>query len=295
MQKGMYWLASYPKSGNTWLRIVLANIFQENHELANLDQLEGSMASSRVWINQALGFDSTYLSDDELDRLRPAIYSWYAQQEEKIHYHKIHDAYTYVNVDTPLIPKAGSLGAIYLIRNPLDVAVSFAHHSHVSIDTMIKLMANADLTVPIAINQHRQLRQKLLSWSLHVKSWETVQDINVLKLRYEDMLFSTFATFKKAIQFLNINISDVDLQRVLDNTTFKKLQQQENNVGFKEKSRVAAQFFRKGIAGDWENTLTQAQVATIIRDHGEMMFRYGYIDKAERPIRYRKNEYEFNQ
>jgi hypothetical protein len=285
MKKGIYWLASYPKSGNTWFRILLATLLHGTNTPLNLDNLNGSMASNRVWINQALGFDSTYLSDDELDQLRPAIYSWYANQDAKINYHKIHDAYTYIDSINPLIPVNGCLGAIYIIRNPLDVAISFAHHSNISIDMMIELMGHPSLAVPIDINRHKQLRQKLLSWSGHVNSWKSASVIEVLFLRYEDMLFSPFETFKKGINFLNIAISDDDLQRAIDSTSFNKLQQQENENGFKEKSRVANRFFRKGIAGDWESTLTSTQIDRLIHDHGETMHEHGYLDQAYRPIR----------
>jgi len=285
MKKGIYWLASYPKSGNTWFRILLANILNGTNTPLNLDNLDGSMASSRAWINNALGFDSTYLSDDELDQLRPAIYSWYAKQDTKINYHKIHDAYTYIDTAEPLIPASGCLGAIYIVRNPLDVAISFAHHSNISIDMMIELMGHPSLAVPIDINRHKQLRQKLLSWSHHVNSWKSASAINVLVLRYEDMLLAPFETFKKGIAFLNVDVSDADLQRAIDNTSFNKLQQQEIEKGFKEKSRVANRFFRKGIAGDWENTLTATQVDKLIRDHGEVMYQHGYLDQHYRPVR----------
>ncbi len=285
MKKGIYWLASYPKSGNTWFRILLTTLLQGTNKPLNLDNLDGSMASSRAWINNALGFDSTYLCDDELDQLRPAIYSWYAEQDTKVNYHKIHDAYTYVDTAKPLIPASGCLGAIYIIRNPLDVAISFAYHSNISIDMMIELMGNFSLAVPVDIHRHKQLRQKLLSWSHHVTSWKSASAINVLFLRYEDMLLAPFETFKKGMAFLNIDVSDAALQQAIDRTLFHKLQQQEAENGFKEKTRVAKRFFRKGIAGDWENTLTTAQIDKLIRDHGEVMYQYGYLDQHYHPIR----------
>lgn len=287
MSKGIYWLASYPKSGNTWFRIVLTNVLHGKDAPIDLDQLDaGSMASNRMWVNQALGFDSTYLSDDELDKLRPFIYAWYARENPSISYHKIHDAYTYLDQATPLIPTDGCLGAIYIVRNPLDVAISFAHHSNCSIDMMIELMRDETLSVPIEINRHRQLRQHLLSWSKHVKSWQSATNIRVLLLRYEDMLFSPMVTFRKAMDFLHINVADADLQQAIDNASFKKLQKHEMDVGFKEKSRVSNQFFRKGIAGDWEATLNEQQVQTIISNHAEVMFQHGYLDQDYQPIRY---------
>ena len=114
---GIYWLASYPKSGNTWFRIVLANLLKQGP--IDINQFStGKIASSRPWIEEALGFDSAYLTHDELDQLRPGIYTWLGETLSEPAYHKIHDAYTFVN-DTPLLPKAGCLGALYFIRNSL--------------------------------------------------------------------------------------------------------------------------------------------------------------------------------
>lgn len=142
-EKGLFWLASYPKSGNTWFRIVLANLLNTSSEPINLNQINtGAIASSRCWIDEALGFDSACLDHDELDQLRPAIYKWHSEQCNQVGYHKIHDAYSFVNHAIPMIPTEGCLGAVYFIRNPLDVAISFANHSQCSIDNAIENMAN---------------------------------------------------------------------------------------------------------------------------------------------------------
>lgn len=280
-QKGLFWLASYPKSGNTWFRIVLANLLNESAKAIDLNQINtGAIASARGWIDNALGFDSASLDHDELDQLRPAIYAWHSEQSHAVEYHKIHDAYTYVNERRPMMPAEGCLGALYFVRNPLDVAISFANHSSCSIDQAIENMGNEKFAFcKGAFRQHNQLRQWLLSWSLHVQSWTTVQDIKVLVLRYEDMKQNPLPTFTKAIEFLQLGSSQADLVRALDNASIEKLQQQEDESGFSEKPARVARFFRKGIVGDWRNTLTPAQVDKIVRDHGEMMQRYGYLEE----------------
>ncbi len=74
---GIYWLASYPKSGNTWLRSFLSNLQQDGDAPADINELAtGTIASARDWLDEALGFDSADLSADEIDRLRPAVYRW---------------------------------------------------------------------------------------------------------------------------------------------------------------------------------------------------------------------------
>lgn len=280
-EKGLFWLASYPKSGNTWFRIVLANLLNTSTNPINLNQINtGAIASSRCWIDEALGFDSACLDHDELDQLRPAIYKWHSEQCNQVGYHKIHDAYSFVNHAIPMIPTEGCLGAVYFIRNPLDVAISFANHSQCSIDKAIANMANKKFAFCTGkYKQHNQLRQWLLSWSLHVDSWVSNQNIKVLVLRYEDMKKNPLPTFTRAVEFLRLGSTHAGIARALENASIEKLQQQEDVSGFSEKPAKVDRFFRKGIVGDWRNTLTPAQVNQIIQDHSSVMQRYGYLDE----------------
>ena len=280
VNKGLFWLASYPKSGNTWFRIVLANLLNTSTNPIDLNQINtGAIASGRDWIDEALGFDSACLDHDELDQLRPAIYKWHSEQCNQVGFHKIHDAYTFVDNGSPMIPLEGCLGALYFIRNPLDVAISFANHSHCSIDKAIENMGHQTFAFCKGkYRQHNQLRQWLLSWSLHVQSWVEAQDIKVLVLRYEDMKQNPLPTFTKAIEFLQLGSSQADIAQAVDNASIEKLQQQEEELGFSEKPAKVHRFFRKGVVDDWRNTLTPAQINQVIRDHGDMMQRYGYLD-----------------
>jgi aryl sulfotransferase len=283
--RGIYWLASYPKSGNTWFRIVLANLLKESDEPVDLNDIHtGMIASCRSWMEDALGVDTGDLSHDELDVLRPQVYRWYSEQIDSPKYHKIHDACSVEN-KTPLVPAEGCLGALYFIRNPLDVAISFANHSACTIDEAIQMMGNPQFALCNSKRrQVSQLRQWLLSWSMHVNSWAQAKDIHRLVIRYEDMKATPHETFSKALHFLQIHPSETDLERALANAHIDKLQQQEEESGFCEKPFNVTRFFRKGIVGDWENTLTEAQIAQIIADHGSVMQTYGYLDDKGQPV-----------
>lgn len=282
------WLSSYPKSGNTWFRIVLSRLLNQSPNLGyinDMDSILGSpMVANRDWMNKALGFDSTLLDEGEIDQLRPAVYTWYAQQMTQTAYIKIHDAYTHVKGDTPLIPVEGCFATIYFIRNPLDIAISLAHHAKCPIDWSIHMMANEAFSVPLETHNDKQIRQKLLSWSLHVQSWVSDLPIRVLVIRYEDMFSTPLETFSKGLKFLNIERSGDELEEAIAEASFNKLQQYEQNFGFREKPSADTQFFRKGIVGDWRNTLSDKQVKRIIQDHGEMMHRYGYLDTNNQPV-----------
>jgi hypothetical protein len=229
-------------------------------------------------VDEALGFDSAHLSHDELDNLRPAVYTWHAKKTDKPAYHKIHDAYTYLPDGRALIPTERCLGALYFIRNPLDVVVSLANHLNCSINKAIQVMSTSDYAFCSGSKkQHEQIRQRLLSWSMHVESWRHAQQMNCLVLRYEDMKLNTIETFTKAVRFLKIEADAKSIQSALDYSDIKRLQALEQQHGFKEKPQKAASFFRKGIVGDWKNSLTQNQVNQVIEDHHEVMTVYNYL------------------
>jgi aryl sulfotransferase len=285
-QGGIYWLASYPKSGNTWVRAFISNLKRAAGGPVDINELEtGDIASSYAWVEQALGVEIEELSQDEIDRLRPQAYAWLARAATEPGYHKIHDAFSRLGDSQELFPHHAALGALYIVRNPLDVAISFAHHCHCDIDQAILRMGDPAFSFCGSEKRlHPQLRQKLLSWSSHVESWLDAPGLNRLVVRYEDMQASPLETFTAAAGFLELPSDEPSILRALDHCKMETLQKQEKEKGFKERMPKAASFFRKGIAGDWVETLTPGQVDTIIRDHGQVMARLGYLDAAGRPL-----------
>lgn len=271
------WLASYPKSGNTWFRVLLTNFLSDSDEPAVIDDLEKTpIASSRGHFDQLYGIDSADLYLDEIDEMRPLMYDCW-KDNEGMQFHKVHDAYTYVNGE-PLLGNPTDQAAICLIRNPLDVAISFAHHSgHEEVDKTIKHMAQEDFclcgtdkTMP------NQLRQKHLTWSKHVKSWENAP-IDKLFIRYEDMVADPIKEFTRAIIFLGLDAGEQRIKKAVDFSSFERLKKQEKEKGFREKAPNAKSFFRKGKASDYKETLSKEQINQVIKDHKEVMLKYGFI------------------
>ncbi|MFL0801144.1 MAG: sulfotransferase domain-containing protein [Agarilytica sp.] len=286
----IYWLASYPKSGNTWVRAFIADLRNEKPEGTQAGTMDingiqtGSIAASRGWVQTAFDFDINELSHDEVDRLRPEAYIWLSQQMLSPEYHKIHDAYTTLADGRPLIPSGATRGVLYLVRNPLDVAVSLAHHNQTSIDVAIDKMANPVSTFSGHIKKMNiQLRQHLLTWSAHVASWQNAP-LNVKFVRYEDMIYNPIPTFTGIANFLALPNSEEAVRASVDACQFEKLKMQENDTVFKEKPQNAPCFFRKGQVGDWQSCLSVEQIDRVIRDHGEMMSTLGYLDEQAQPM-----------
>ena len=278
---GIIWLASYPKSGNTWFRVFLTNLLRDADTPASINELERTpIASARGVFNNLMGFDASDLTPDEIDRLRPELYIHLAETATEPLFMKIHDAYKDVADSTPLIPYTASKGALYFIRNPLDVAVSFAHHNGSDCDIAISTMADEAFAFCCKLNKlHSQLRQKLLSWSGHVRSWVDNAPFPVCVVRYEDMKTKPLETFQKAVRFAGLPHSLDQIQKAIDFSAFDVVQQQEASEGFQENSTSPSRFFRKGLIGSWREELSENQVQRIMRDHRDVMHRFGYLEE----------------
>ena len=139
---GIFWLASYPNSGNTWFRTVLRTYMSGAETPVDINALQtGQIASSRAWVDDVAGFDTADLTQTEIEDLRPHVYRWSAAEIAETGYHKIHDAYRMTRDGRPLVDDEATRGAVYIIRNPLDVAPSYAAHNGLSVDLAITDMA----------------------------------------------------------------------------------------------------------------------------------------------------------
>ena len=271
------WLASYPKSGNTWLRVFLTNLRRDRNVPANINSLDLDLiASSRNLFDETVGYESGELSHEEIDALRPDVYRSLAMRAKETVFCKIHDAYTYLPNGQPMIPADATQGAIYLIRNPLDVCVSSSHHQgHEEYNRTIQQMADVKWQLNgVRHRQDHQLRQQLRSWSLHVLSWIEVTSIRVHVMRYEDLKQSPIETFTSAAEFAGLPCDRARVERAVAFSSLEELQKQEEEGGFEERTRPDRPFFRKGQAGGWRSELTPEQAARIVRDHREVMQRF---------------------
>lgn len=283
---GIIWLASYPKSGNTWFRMFYTNLIQDGDAPASLSQINPpNMASSRSLFDDYAGVESADLTQEQIERLRPRVYEAMTREVQELLLLKIHDAYTMTPDGEPLVSQKATRGAIYFLRNPLDVAVSFAHHSVCDLDTIIKRMADESYCFESNPNRiSTQLRQRLLTWSTHVTGWVDGLGTNLHLMRYEDMVLTPEEIFTRAVRFAQLPDDPARIQKALRFSDIGELQKQEQSHGFKEKYHKTKNFFREGKIGSWREVLSHQQVARIIRDHGAVMKRFGYLDDNNEPL-----------
>ena len=277
--KKIVWLASYPKSGNTWFRAFITALLQDGELDINNLKSDGIFSSRRLF-DEHTGLNSTLFTDEEVKLLQPAVIDRLAVTLNQQHlFMKVHDAYTFNRDGQPIIPTTSTLCAIYFIRNPLDIAGSLANHKDSSLDEAIALINNPEGKFSRQddnLNTNMQFTQLMLNWSGHVKSWTDDLPFPVLVLRYEDMLADTYTTFSKALNFIGINATQQQIETAIAASSFEQLQQKEKEKGFAEKNKNTL-FFRQGKAGGWKNELNTNQVSLITSPHKILMRKYGYM------------------
>jgi aryl sulfotransferase len=277
------WLASYPKSGNTWMRAVLTNYLRNTHQPVDINELDGGpVAGARDLFDEQVGLESSDLTPEEILAHRPQVYESLAADATSTLFLKIHDACLQLPNNQWLVSAQATQGAVYILRNPFDVAISFAHHNNISIEKTIKNMANPDYSLGERLGHlDLQMRQPVLTWSGHVCSWIDQKVFPVHAIRYEDMHRDPGTTFRAAFQFMGFEEEPDRLNRALKFSNFKLLQEQEQAHGFNERSsRSELAFFRRGEAGSWRSVLTTEQVDQIVNAHAEVMRRFGYLSET---------------
>ncbi|WP_169566588.1 sulfotransferase domain-containing protein [Sneathiella limimaris] len=272
---GIIWLASYPKSGNTWVRSFLQNLILNPAKSVHINELSQFAYGDgqKYWYEQAAGGKLDGLSPEEVMKLTPKAHHLMTRSRPQSVFVKTHN-FLGKNWDVPFITAEETAGAIHIVRNPLDVSISLAHHFGFSIDEAIDFMNNPDAQTP---EDDYKLAQVYGTWSSHVASWEKFNPQYLHRMRYEDMLFKPGATFSKLAKFLGINPPKNILAKAIKNSSFKSLKEQEKKDGFIERSDKAESFFRSGKAGGWRQELTEEQVKRVVDVHGEKMAEYGYL------------------
>jgi len=272
---GIIWLASYPKSGNTWMRAFLHNLLRNPPAPVPINELtQFTLGDTLVeWYAEVAGRPVADLSDEEYARLRPAVHRLFTRQHPDSVFVKTHMALGDVG-GASTITMDDTAGAIYIVRDPRDVAISAASHFATDIDGAITIMQQ-----PAARTRYDGINvpQYYGTWSQHVRSWTTEQHGRLLVVRYEDMLAKPGPTFGRVAKFLGLKPPPERLVRAIKFASFDELQKQERKSGFIERSKVTGEpFFRAGRAGQWRERLSAAQIARISEAHHEVMAKFGY-------------------
>lgn len=255
------WLASYPKSGNTWIRSLLARYFMPEGQAPDLNNLRDFTTGDvrRDFFDAAAGGQYVGTTPDDWLELRPKVLRLIAASKPNHHFVKTHCQASRVG-EVDLIPPEVTAAAVYVMRNPFDLAPSFARHQALDLDSTIERM----LTPESIVGTGQGIYEPLGTWGDHVTSWTTAPGLPSHVLRYEDMLANTGKAMRGLIeQFFRMPVDKPKLARAVKATNFESMKKFEEKHGFAEKPAEMKTFFAKGQAGVWREDLTPAQVARI--------------------------------
>jgi hypothetical protein len=274
------WLASYPKSGNTWVRAFLANYLADNPAPVDINTLpDFAYGDMRVnYYVRVSGKPAADLTWAEINQLRPRVHQFLAQGRPGLVFVKTHAVLATID-GVPTITPDATFGAVYVVRNPLDVAVSFAHHYGLAIAQAVEALCFRDLRIE---PKEGHIPQPISDWTTHVESWLRAPSLYLHVVRYEDMLTSPQGTFGRVIDFLGLPKKRERLKRAIRQSSFRVLAEQERCAGFVERPKNADAFFRRGVAGGFREELTPAQIEALVDKHRAMMTELGYLDAGVR-------------
>lgn len=289
------WLASFPKSGNTWVRAILTALDVHSHLFAANRLGHGGQPYGVAGSLQAWGIDARWLSRDELDRMRASmvvrtgqVIDGMVEDEDgnlsdqgaalpKPLLRKTHEVYRSGKPGREPFPLQATRAAIHIVRDPRDVACSYAPFFGVDLDGAVEAMGTGqgDLkSSPAGLHT----AQPWGSWTEHFRSWR-VDDVPfpVHLVRYEDLKRDAVSTLEPVLTAIGLDVTRDQLADAVHQARFERLRDmEENKNGFREVSRHTEVFFRKGQSGAWREELSPAQVAAIEADHGDVMRELGY-------------------
>lgn len=275
-RQSIFWIASFPKSGNTWLRIFLANYLLGSDtplSINSIDQLGYADADARHY-ERANGAPYDLGDAVKTVALRNRFLLRTSITGPKVALMKTHNYNSTID-NTPLIPTPYTRGAVYIARHPGDVAISFASHYGLSIDEAIKRMGERRAVIGGSEGTALQFTS---DWTSHVQSWAGAKSHNVRVIRYEDMHAAPQKVFGAVLRHLKVAVNEQQLERAISHSQFEVLQGQERAEGFTENTRHQPKFFRSGIAGGWKDILTETQINTLKQDHEAAMRSLGYLE-----------------
>ncbi len=256
------WLASYPKSGNTWLRSLLASYYYSKSGEFDFKLLDRIKQFPKV---------EDFINDvDDYSTLESTSKNWISKQIEinkdrKIKFFKTHNAICNINGNAFTDAK-NSLGGIYIVRDPRNIITSITNHYQIDINKALEFMNNERRYLYQKVGTRYLAFSPLFSWSQHIESWKKCKLFPVMVIRYEDLHSATFQTLQKVINFINdISKSNVSFdkekaKKSIISCDFDKLKNLEKKEGFneamikKDKSGTIS-FFNLGKDNDYRKLL----------------------------------------
>ena len=285
------WLASYPKSGNTWLRTIIVELLSSVYDIKkNSNPLKNiSKIQSYPLTRHYDGI--IHKSDIGIERKKLTISNWIATQK-KINLDnevKIFKTHNYAckleilpNEKHSFTDLENSVGVIYIVRDPRSVITSVKYHySHNNYDQSFEMMSENKTW--ISSNNLNRIPEALSSWDEHYESWARFPK-NFLLIKYEDLLLNTQNEIEKIFNYLKrfYEIKKPDIENIVHNTKFESLKNLEIKYGFNEKildkkTLKKKNFFNLGPENNWQKLLDDKTILKINNRFYSTMVKLNYL------------------
>ena len=273
------WCASYPKSGNTWIRAIIASLVYSEDGLFNFDMLKKiNLFPKRYYFKE---FTNDY------SNLKRISQHWINAQQNinadgKLKIFKTHNGnYNFFGND--FTNKKNTAGVIYVVRDPRNVITSVANHYQLNLEKSLDFLLDEKRFLFNTNNPNDSSEENIItllgSWKSHYNSWKISS--NSIIIKYEDLLINTKSEINKLSTFLKkftkFNVSGQKIQNILKTTSFEKLKKMEEKEGFEEASNSTIKFFNLGPNNDWKNVLSKNLIDSIEKNFNKEMKELGYI------------------
>jgi len=283
------WLASYPKSGNTWVRIFLSAYITDCEP--DINELVGTISDqlpSAHHIGYGIDINDIDKEHDILTRSMALLRIGYTyKKQEKVLVEgkefplilKTHVANAIVH-GMRLIAPTITDKVVVIIRDPRDVAISYSKHFGFNMDETVDSMIN-DQTMLSDKSNREKSPHHTTSWLNNVILYAVATDLDVTIVKYEQLKEDPVKYFTWILEWYGIPVNEERVKRAVDNCELSKLRKQERENGFQEASEKAGKFFGKGATGGWEGKLTKAQQNKLENHCESMMIQFGYLEDTQ--------------
>jgi len=272
MKKGIIWLASYPKCGNTYLRAFLSHYLEDEQKSFSFEKLnrikkfESQSTFESILGQGRLGKNFYYYPhclniQKELIRILP--------QENLIfkthHFYGSFDGNKFTNEENTLL-------FFYLVRDPREVLVSYARHSGTSIDEMLKFFVDDNLI-------NRLQFETKVNWKLNYRSWKTFNKVPNYFIKFEDLIKNPEKIFQSIVfllsRYTSIVYDEIKIKKIINLTKFENLKLHEKQFGFSEAK--GSNFFYTGKTNSWKKILTTRQISIVEKSFRKEMTELNYL------------------
>ena len=276
------WLASYPKSGSTFLRSLISSYVYSENGTFDFKLLKNIKQFPTNEFFENLGIDVGNKNQVSKNYINAQIE---INKKSRITFLKTHSSFCKMFNRYNFTDLQNTLGVIYIVRDPRNVATSFAHHNSKSVKDTVDIMINSLATG----NEANQVETYLGSWNFNYNSWKVFKSSNIYHLlKYEDLIFNTKNSFKQVLNFINnnlkfpISIDDRKVEKVIDETKFSKMKDLEKKVGFDEakindNTGKVVPFFNLGPKNNWKKNLDVDLSSKIEEAFKEEMIELKYL------------------